>query len=207
MRTQFRYAITLAVVLSIVGAASAQTPASKREVVVTRAAGGSIQTKLSANIVVNEGSTVTREFLVLHDPSMPADVVGTPGVTTVYVPDRLRGEYQYQAKPTIQTKEALSAVEVRFLLFDIWGQHVRTLLLDDISDMSAGSTMTPSGQWRVLSENEVSRHYASIGYISRVRTQDGRVLDADPTAVIREAQKFSKKFAMEDLEPERDPAR
>jgi hypothetical protein len=172
---------------------------------ITKAQGGSIQTKLSGNIVVNKESTVTREWIALHDSSMPADLVGTPGVTTLYVPDRVRGDYEYQAKVSVQAKEALAAVEIRFLVFDIWGQHVRNLLSDEVADMPAGSTKDLSPQWRVLSENEVSRHYASIAYISRARTQDGRVFEADPAPVVREAQRFSKKFTAADLEPKPEP--
>jgi hypothetical protein len=182
-----------------------QTAAAKPEVTVTKAPGGLIQTRLSGNIIVNKESTVTREWLALHDPAMPADLIGTPGVTTVFVPDRLRGEYQYQAKVPLQAKKALAAVEVRFLVFDVWGQHVRTLLADEITDIPAGSTKELVPEWRLYSESECSKHYASIAYISRIRTADGIVLDADPAPVVREAQKFSKKFTAADLEPKAEP--
>jgi hypothetical protein len=52
-----------------------------------------------------------------------------------------------------------------------------------------------------VSENEMSEHYASIAYIARVRTADGRVIEADPAAAVAEARKFSKKFTPLDLEP------
>jgi hypothetical protein len=195
----------LLLTLAIASSSLAQSPLGKKDVTVTRAAGGSIQTKLSANIVVNKESTLTREWLALHDASMPAELVGTPGVTTVYVPDRVRGEYQYQAAAPVQAKEDLSAVEIRFLVFDVWGQHVRTLLAEEVADIPAGSTKDLSPEWRLFSENECSKHYASIGYISRVRTKDGRVVEADPAPVVREAQKFSKKFTAADLEPKAEP--
>jgi hypothetical protein len=193
------------VVAAVLATGAAQAPVKKQEVVVTKASGGSIQTKLAGNIVVNQESTVTREWIALHDPAMPVDLVGTPGVTTAWVPDRGRGEYQYQAAVSVQTKEALAAVEVRFLIFDIWGQHIRNLMADEVVDMPASSTRAMSPAWRVLSENEVSRHYASIAYVSRARTQDGRVFEADPAAVVREAQRFSKKFSAADLESKPEP--
>lgn len=204
MTTMTRSGIFLTVMLAAIPALSAQEPTAKKEVVVTRVSGGSIQTKLSANIIVNKESSIMREWLALHDPSMAADLVGTPGVTTVYVSGRVSGDYQYQAKVSVQAKEDLAAVEIRFLVFDVWGQHVRTLVSNEIMDIASGTTKELSPEWRVLSENEVSRHYASIGYISRLRTKDGRVIDADPTPVVREAQKFSKKFTAADLDP-KDP--
>ena len=47
----------------------------------------------------------------------------------------------------------------------------------------------------------MSRHYASIAYISRVRTKEGRVVEADSGPIVDEAKKFSKKFTSADLEP------
>ena len=171
----------------------------------TRGSGGSIQTKLGAGIVLNKESTLEREWLTLHDPALPADLVGTVGVKTVYQPDRLRGEYHYNAEVQVKPREALKAIEVRFLVFDLWGGHVRNLALDEIADMPAGVERPLSGAWRVYSENEVSRHYASIAYISRVRTADGRVVEADVAPVIQEAKKFSRKFTAADLEPKPEP--
>jgi hypothetical protein len=118
----------------------------------------------------------------------------------LYVPDRVRGEYRYQANLSLDVREPLSAVEVRFLTFDVWGQHVRTLKMDEVVDINVGKKDL-TGEWRLYSENECSEYYASIGYVSRARTKAGRVLEADPSAVIQEARKFSKKFTEADLEP------
>ncbi len=201
MRMKAVFSATAALFIGLASVMQAQTPQPNQEVVVTRATGGSIQTRLSANIILNKQSSITREWLALHDPNMPADLIGTPGVSTTYTSGRVSGEYYYEAKPSVQAKEDLAAIEIRFLVFNVWGQHVRTLLSDEVADVAAGVTKELSPQWRVLSENEVSRHYASIGYISRIRTKDGRVVDADPTAIVREAQKFSKKFTVADLDP------
>ncbi len=193
MKTTFQ---TVAV-LGLVAVAYAAPPEA---VTFTRGNGGSIQTKLSSSVILNKNSTLTREWITMHDPNMPADLVGTVGVTTAYVPDRVRGEYQYHTKFSMQTKAPISAVEVRFLTFDLWGQHVRNLMFDDVSDLEPG-TKEFEGQWRLYSENDCSRHYASIAYISRVRTRDGRVLEADPAPVVQEAKKFAQKFTAADLEP------
>ena len=125
-------AAAIAIVVMLASSeAWAQAPAAKAQVVITRATGGSIQTRLSANIIVNKESGITREWIAIHDPAMPAILVGTPGVTTAYVPDRLRGEYQYQAKPSVEAKEALAAVEIRFLVFDVWAACANTPMRRD----------------------------------------------------------------------------
>ena len=170
---------------------------------VTKESGGSIKTELAYGIVLNKESSLTREWITVHDSSLPADISGTVGVKTIYESGERysSGSYKYSAEYTITTKEALSAVEVRFLTFDIWGDHSRNLSATDIIDMDAGGTKKFDGKWNVYSENEVSEYYASIAYIAQVRTKSGRVIKADPKVVLEQARKFSKKFVEGDLEP------
>ena len=133
---------------------------------------------------------------------MPADILETVGVTTVYERERTSsGDYRYKASFKVHASEPLTAIQVRFLTFDIWGNHVRNLEFHEIADIAAGEDASLSGTWSVYSENEVSEHYASIGYISRVRTKDGRVVEADTTPIVEEAKKFTRKFTAADLEP------
>lgn len=170
---------------------------------VTKEPGGPIKTELGYGIVLNEESSLTREWITVHDSALPAAISGTIGVKTLYKSGERysSGSYQYSAEYTITTKEALSAIEVRFLTFDIWGDHSRNLSATDIVDMGAGSTKKFDGKWNIYSENEVSEYYASIAYIAQVRTKSGRVIKADPKVVLEQARKFSKKFDDADLEP------
>jgi hypothetical protein len=99
-------------------------------------------------------------------------------------------------------KEDVTAIEVRFLAFDIWGNHLRNLSATDILDLKAGETKSFDARWNVFSENEASKYYASIAYIAQVRTKSGRVLRMNPELAVNEARKFSSKFEASDLEPE-----
>jgi hypothetical protein len=195
MRLWIRLALAVSV-SAFATDAYAQTKAS-----FSRGTGGSIQTELGSGIVVNKGSTLQREWLTLHDPAAQVEIKDTVGVATTYVRDRISGHYEYTAKLRVVPSVDLAAIEVRFLTFDLWGDHGKTLVMNEIEDMPANVEHPLSGQWRVWSENEVSEHYASIAYVSRIRTKDGRVISTDPTPVIEEARKFSKKFTAADLEP------
>lgn len=169
-------------------------------VTVTRADGGSIRTPLgSSGLAVNRGSSLTREWIAIHDSRLPLDLDGTPGVSTVYESSRLSGDYKYDAKLKVSAYESLRAIEIRFLVFDVWGNHVHSLSMTEVEDIQG--TKDFHGQWNVYSENEVSEHYASIAYVARVRTADGRVAEADPSVIVAEARKLSKKFTASDLEP------
>lgn len=166
----------------------------------TRASGGSIQTILGYGIIVNKESSLTREWIAMHDTGFPVDLVETPGIVTAYEQNRVSGDYRYKTNFMIDVKESISAIEIRFLTFDIWGQHVRNLSLSEIRDVRPGQIKL-SGEWNLYSENECSDYYASIAYISRIRKANGQVIASDPSPVIQEAKKFSNKFSAADLEP------
>jgi hypothetical protein len=170
---------------------------------VTKESGGSIRTDLGYDIVLNKESSLTREWITVHDSSIPADIFGTAGVQTIYEAGRkyANGSYKYTTKFSITSSENLSALEIRFLTFDIWGDHVRNLSITEIMDITAGVVKKIDGKWNVYSENEVAEYYASIAYIAQVRTASGQVIKADPKTVLEEARKFTKKFTEIDLEP------
>jgi hypothetical protein len=93
---------------------------------------------------------------------------------------------------------------MRFLVFDVWGEHTRSLSAVHIEDFGLGAAKKLDGKWSLYSEHEASAHYASIAYIARVRTQDGRVLAGDSKFVIEQARKLSAKFSESDLAPNKE---
>lgn len=165
---------------------------------ISRDSGGSNQTPLGYGIVVNKESSLQREWIVVNSPSFPASIKTPAGIKTSY--ESKGSDYFYGTDLTLETKEELSAFEIRFLVFDVWGDHVRTLSFDEIADIPVGKKDFQP-RWSLYSENEASAHYASIGWVARVRTRAGKVIDADPTPVLAEAKRFSKKFTASDLDP------
>lgn len=163
------------------------------QVSVTRGSAGSIRTQLGYGIVLNKASSLEREWVTVNNSGVPAQLVGAVPLTTAFKSEGYSGAYSYMAEYEIDAKEPLSAVEVKFLTFDVWGEHQRTLSGNDIMDLTAGRTKL-AGQWRMVSENEASEYYASIAYVARVRTKAGRVIVADVAPVIAEAKKFSEGF-------------
>ena len=168
---------------------------------ITTADGGSIQTKLSSNIILNKESGLRREWVAVHDDAMPVELVGTPGVTTIYESggSYSRGGYRYIADYTIKVKESVVAFEVRFITFDVWGERTRGLSATDIKDFSPGNHSLDA-EWNLYSENEASKHYASIGYVATVRTGAGAVYRADIDAVTDAARKYMSDFTSDLLD-------
>jgi len=102
---------------------------------VTRADGGSITTPLGYGIAVAKNSSLHREWIAMHNPRLPVDLEGTPGITTVYERKDYGGGYLYRAPVTLRIDTTITAVTINFLTFDLWGNHVRTLSLTEVSDM------------------------------------------------------------------------
>ena len=172
---------------------------------VTRSSGGSIQTTLNKPFVINKESSLEREWVTIHDPSVPADLEfegsNTVGVTTISESGSYSGTYSFRSDLTIVASEDLSAVEVVFVTFDLWGRHKRTLSFTTIAEIPTGDSKTTDPRWHLLSASECSEFYASIAYIERVRTTDGRVFEIDRRLVVDEALKFDETFTEDDLAP------
>ncbi len=165
---------------------------------VTKAHGGTVNTKLGTDYFTNEESSLTREWVTVHDGSMPADISGTVGVETI----NFGRDNSYRAEYGVIAKEALSAIEVIFLTFDIWGDYSGAFSATDIVDIEAKTIKKFNDVSWGISWKQMTEHYASIAYISKVRTRDGKVIKANPEIVLEQARKFSKKFSEGDLGPE-----
>ena len=173
------------------------------DVTVAHISGGSIRTELSASIVVNQDSNIQREWVIINHKRLPVVLSGSAGVKTVYHErtSGYSGEYEYLALPKLTFSIPVSAIEIRFILFNIWGERTKSLVTTEIKEFAPGITYDLAPSWNIYSENETSEFYASIAYVARIRTADGRILVADPSPVLGEARKFYAKFAESDLEP------
>jgi hypothetical protein len=157
------------------------------------------------NLVMNEKSSLKQEWIVVDEPRMLLRFTDVCGVSTKWgfaSSGSQHADYLYETKFTVEASEtAVAAYEVRFLTFNIWGNHVRTLSGTYIADLGQYLEDSKEAAWRIYSESEAWEHYASIGYVARVRTVAGAVLTADSETVLREAQRLSEKFTEDDLEP------
>jgi hypothetical protein len=189
----------------VVQAITAETiipPASEKEPTTRHA-----QQKKTNRPFANENSALLMEWIVVDDPRLPvgfSEVCGVmPSIDARRMLDMGGGEYlHYTGMLAFQVNLcAVQAFEVRLMLFNVWGSHVGTLSASEVRDLQVGSRHKDDYSWQLWSYNEGNEHHASIAYVARVRTAEGRVLNADTDFVLREAQRFSEKCTVEDLEP------
>jgi hypothetical protein len=185
-------AIAATALMFIAGWAHAQTA--------TVAPGGAIRLPLGRGIVLNKESSIERIWITVQDSVMPVEFKDAVGIKTNHTFRGDVGDYEYSAILHLTARQPISAIEVRFMLFDIWGQNKRNLVVTEILDMAPGTTKEFNPKWGISSEGEAAQHYASIAYISRVRTKDGKVFAANGEFILDQARKFSAQF--KEVDPE-----
>lgn len=156
-------------------------------------------------LVDNDESTLRHEWIVIDDPRMTVRFEKICGITPTW---DIKNSTEYHRAYLYESQYSwlagavkLSAVEFRFLTFDVWGDHVRTLCASTIKDVAPQTQHNEANKWSLFSEVEAWDHCASIGYVSRVRTAEGKLITADNEMILREAQRFTEKFTEADLEP------
>lgn len=186
----------LVLVSATVFDASAQGGASGRKLTIQSNDGGSAVTELGYNIAVNKGSTLHRRWYVINDLSCPVSL-GVVGIKPVY-----RGE-QYTFTPVgdLMPSVALSAVQVIFVQFDIWGNRERSLSANEIKDLPVGQTFNIVGGW-YASENDVSEQLTSVAYVRNAMTSDGKIWRADLDKIVALLQTVALKVSASGLESE-----
>ena len=170
-------------------------------ITIAEADGGSIRTDLGYGIVVNENSSLSRDWVIIHDSSLPIDFDGTTGVTTVLNSGTgFSSGYNYSVEATMRATDSVTAFNARFLTFDVFGERVRTLGVTEIIDIPSGGSHSFDWRWRVVRESDVSEHFASVGFVAQVRTTDGRVHNANSEAIVCVAVLFALAATLADLD-------
>jgi hypothetical protein len=118
-------------------AVSQSTP--PRTLDVSIAEGGSVVTDLGYGVQVNKGSSLQRRFVTINDPSAPVALQNV-GIRTTFASDR----YDFQASGALLPSEPIQAVEIRIVLFDMFGGRMKTLSATHVADLSAQSAVIES---------------------------------------------------------------
>lgn len=149
------------------------TSANAQNYEIDRAQDGPFSFSISG-VTINEGSTLTRESILFNDPSSPVQV-NSHSMEIVY---KDRG-FQFSGITELSVKRSVVAIQVRTILYDVFGQHMRNLANTEPKDFGEGTTSI-NGEWRAF-ENDVSEMLTTVTYVARVRLSDGTqwVVDAD----------------------------
>jgi hypothetical protein len=192
--------IKLNSILAIVILCSCSTAISQ-SIQTTNLDGGSVVTELGLGIKVNKDSSLRRTWIVLNDPSCPIQI-SDAGIQTTYVEDD--NGYRFRPTGSAKTSKPVRAFEVRYLLYDVFGEHLRTLSSTEVTDLSAGDifSLSQSGSW-YAPENDVSELLTVVVFVAQVRGDDGKIWRFDQKAIVDELGRIQLKVA-DVLEPTKD---
>jgi hypothetical protein len=167
---------------------------------VSKLDGGSVVTPLAYDIKVNGGSSLNRDWYVLNDPKCPLQLQAA-GIKTQYKESRVSGDYVYTGSGAVVANEDVTAFEVRFIVFDIFGNHLKTLSATEVEDLKAsGSFNFSKSQWRTW-ENEVSEVLTVVSYVANVRLANGKIWRYETPKLLREIKKLETAVSETQLAP------
>jgi len=115
---------------------------------------------------LNEGSTLKRESILFNDKTSPVTLI-SHSMSVVYKDRRFR----FSGKTKINVKKKIQAINIRTILFNIFGQHMSNLSNTEAKDFSVGENLV-NGKWRA-SDSDITELLTSVTYIARVRYEDG----------------------------------
>lgn len=189
------YAMVVATVLSTALAGGAWA-----EITVTESGGGSVRVYVSPRLAFNPDSNLQRRWVVLND-STSGVRISRAGIATVWADDRLT----FKSGGALVADAGVSAIEVRFLLFDMWDRHIVTLSGNGIQDLQAGESLDLAkiGPWRAWL-GAVEKYLTCVIFVAHVRLEDGRVWSFDVDSLLPEISELFRGVNSTDLEPENE---
>jgi hypothetical protein len=142
-------------------------PIHAQQYAIDRATDGPFAVKIFG-IDFNKGSTLQRERILLNIPSCPVQLTSSS----------LRFDYQergfkYKVQTGIQVQQAVTAFEIRHILYDVFGDHMQNLSNVEARDFAAGLNNV-EGTWSAYRENDVTEHLTTVTYVAAVRFSDGK---------------------------------
>lgn len=142
---------------------------SLSQLTVSKKEGSSVVTKLGMGIKVNDGSSLKREQTTINDASCPIQLSDV-GIETSYA----SSSYSFKPIGSLLTKEPIAAYEVIHLIYNIFGEHMRSLSNTEITDIDGQKEFSKYSSW-YASENNVSEYLICVSYVSNVRTKSGKL--------------------------------
>ncbi len=170
--------------------------ASAQELKIEMREGGSVATNLEFGSALNNTSSLKRKLITINDPSSPARLSDT-GIKT-----RHRDEaFYFEPVGWVNPARPVSAVNVRFILYDMFGNHIETLSGTVVEDFGPETSFDLSrlGFWKA--EEMAARNLLTIvTFVAHVRTQGETVWTHSPEAIISRLNGLRLKTRREMLE-------
>lgn len=178
--------IPLLVVLNVVAFGQIQ---------VVKTDGGSVVTKLGINFSLNTGSSLKRSWIILNDTNSPLQL-DQVGINSAHSDS----EYRFRAKGNLVAREPITGYKIHHVLYDIFGDHIKTLNDTEVSDFAGTKELNKYASW-YASENQVSEYLVCVSFVTTVRTLKGVIWHCDFKAIKEQLNEIEVKYEEEAYAP------
>jgi hypothetical protein len=141
---------------------------------------------------INEGSSLTREWIVLNDSECPVQLANSVGINTVYRDRSIR----FTPTGNIKASQPITAYQILHVLYDVFGEHIKTLSNVDIKDINGDKSLNDKGSW-YATDNQISEYSRCVSFVSKVKTSEGIIWNYNPVAIMTELAKVEIKYKEE----------
>lgn len=152
---------------------------------ISKIEGASVTLKLGLGMKINDGSSLLREHITINDSTCS---IKLSDVTIGVFPG---WSFKQSGKMTI--KEPIVAFEVIHILYNVFGEHTKTLSHTMISDIDGLKDLSNQISW-YATENEVSEYFVSVSYVATVRNTEGKIWRYNFEAIKEQLNKLAIQF-------------
>jgi hypothetical protein len=189
MRGVLAIAVWFAVAASVF--ASGQ---SDRNLEVNQYDGGNVALR-TMNGFLNQDSSLKRTWYVIDNTNSPVRL-DRAGIVP-HLDEKEKIQY-FVPIGTVFPRQAISALEVRYVLFNVWGERLRTLSLTRLADSSTHVDLRSGNDWPTL-ELEATQLVNVVTFVARVRMADGQVWAFNPEPMADRIESLGFSVSTQDL--------
>lgn len=158
---------------------------------IKRISGGSITTKTFLGSKLNNRSSLSREFIIVNDPTCPLQLSNV-GIKTESAGDN---KFQFTSVGNIIPKESISAYQIIHILYNVFGQFMERLDDTVISDFkSEWGEINREHQFWTANYDTARNYFICVSYVSYVRTANNILWGFDANNIKMELNKIQLKF-------------
>jgi hypothetical protein len=122
----------------------------------------------------NIKSSLRLEWYVLNDPTCPVQLIGA-GVREYEQMGSYPVTYHYQANIQMQVLESVSAYQVKFHLYNVFGQFLDELVVYEVQDLESKEFYQQEEFFARSADKNQGALLKVIAYITYIRKADGRM--------------------------------
>jgi len=129
---------------------------------------------------IHDHSTLRRKWVVINDTGCALQL-GNVGILPYHQPAYAYSpeQWEFLSSGDAHLKQAVTAVDVGFVMFDAWGAPVSIPLeVSHLEDLPSDYKFNLRSQWNASEADAISL-FTSIAYVRHVRLTDGSIWTAD----------------------------